>query len=106
MRSRRDSFGKKHYKLRTHHLKALIDFVEQGNILQSHDDVPEDIREQLLAEEQQQLERQSKLSDYSTPSLPPINITNVLPLRSMKRLQLVYLSQQKMSIPALQVLPL
>jgi hypothetical protein len=74
----RDPFGKKHYKLRTNHLKALIDFVERGNMLQNHDDVPEDIREQLFAEEQQRLERGAKLSNYSTP-FPPINITNVLP---------------------------
>lgn len=44
--------GKKHYKLRTHHLRALIDFVEQGNLLQSHDNVPNYIAKQLVAEEQ------------------------------------------------------
>jgi hypothetical protein len=43
----RDPLGKKHFKLRTHHLRALVDFVGQGNALQSHDDVPEHIREQL-----------------------------------------------------------
>jgi hypothetical protein len=53
----RDPVSKKRYKLRTHHLKALIDFVEQGNTLQSYNDVPENIREQLVAEEQQRLER-------------------------------------------------
>jgi hypothetical protein len=52
-----DPFGKKHYKLGTHHLKALINLVEHGHVLKSHDDVPEDIREQLFAEERQRLER-------------------------------------------------
>lgn len=74
----RDSFGKKHYKLRTEHLKALITFVEQGNILKSHNDVPQDIRDQLYVEERQRLERQPKSNNVSTP-FPPINITNVLP---------------------------
>ena len=66
----RDPFGKKHYKLGTHHLKALINFVEQGHVLRSHDDVPEDIREQLFAEERQRLERQPKVTSISTPSFP------------------------------------
>lgn len=73
-------YGKKHYRLRTHHLKALIDFVEQGHVLRSHEDVPEDIRPQLFVEERQRLERQPKLaSNTSTPNYPPITITNELP---------------------------
>ncbi|KAJ4330650.1 hypothetical protein N0V95_010019 [Ascochyta clinopodiicola] len=75
----RDPFGKRHYKLRTHHLKALVELVQQGQALKSHDDVPEGIREQLYAEEHQRRERQSATTSVSTPSLPPINITNVLP---------------------------
>jgi hypothetical protein len=75
----RDPFGKKHYKLRTHHLKALVELVQQGHTLKSHDDVPEDVREQLYAEEQQRNDRQYAKNGISTPGLPPINITNVLP---------------------------
>jgi hypothetical protein len=52
-----DPFGKKHYKMRTRHLKAFIKFAEQGNKLQSHDDVTENIRDQLFAEADQRLER-------------------------------------------------
>jgi hypothetical protein len=70
--------GKKHYKLRTHHLTALIESVKRGKPLKSHDDVPEDIQKQLVAEEQQRLVRPNAPSNASTP-LPPINITNVLP---------------------------
>jgi hypothetical protein len=77
----RDPFGKKHYKLRTHHLKALVEMVQQGHTLKSHDDVPEDVREQLYAEEQQRKERQPT-KNVSTPGFPPINITNVLPSQS------------------------
>lgn len=75
----RDPFGKKHYKLRTHQLKALIRHVAQGGQLQSHDDVPEDVRQQLYAEDQQQLERRHKAIQSGPASHAPIHITNVLP---------------------------
>ena len=75
----RDNIGKKHYKLKTHHLKSLIRHVEEGGLLQSHDDVPDDLRDQLYREEQQDLEHQRKRRAPSLPSYPPINITNVMP---------------------------
>jgi hypothetical protein len=75
----RDPFGKWHYKLRTHHLEALVDLVQQGHTLKSHDDVPEDIREQLYAEEHQRQEQHTAATSAPTPSLPPISITNVMP---------------------------
>jgi hypothetical protein len=74
----REPVGKRHFKLRTHQLKELVKYVEQGKPLQSHEDVPEDIREQLFAEERQRLEREPKAARHATP-FPPINITNVLP---------------------------
>lgn len=40
----RDPFGKKHYRLRTYHLKTLIELVQNGYVLNSYDDVPEDVR--------------------------------------------------------------
>jgi hypothetical protein len=52
--------------------------------LKSHDDVPEDVREQLYAEEQQRREQQSTKISVPIPSLPPINITNVLPTQPHK----------------------
>ena len=45
----RNNVGKKHCKLKTRHLKSLIKHVEQGGILQTHDNGPDDIREQLYA---------------------------------------------------------
>ncbi|KAM0157264.1 hypothetical protein ACHAPG_004758 [Botrytis cinerea] len=75
----RDPVGKKHYNFKTHHLENLIRYVEQGHELQKHEDVPEGIREQLYAEEQQWLKRRQRTSNMSTASFPPINITNVLP---------------------------
>lgn len=75
----RDPHGKKHYKLRTHQLKALIRHVEQGGQLWTHDDVPEDVRQQLYAEEQQQVERRQRASHSASVGQAPIHITNVLP---------------------------
>lgn len=47
--------------------------------MQSHDDVPEDVRQQLYAEDQQQLKRRHKASQSGPASHAPIHITNVLP---------------------------
>ena len=71
--------GKKHYKLRTHHLRSLIEHVQSGEPLRNHDDVPDRIREQLVAEERQWLERRPKAAANAASPFPPINITNVLP---------------------------
>jgi hypothetical protein len=39
-----DPVGKKHYKLQTHHLRKLIQFMEkEGGIIETHDDVPKSI---------------------------------------------------------------
>ncbi|GFF98316.1 conserved hypothetical protein [Aspergillus udagawae] len=77
-----DPEGKKHYKLRTHHLKALVKYVEQGGIIETHDDIPDNVREQLYAEERQRLSKQNKSTNGLTGSMPPqINI-NVLPAQS------------------------
>lgn len=75
----RDNAGKRHYKLMTHNLKSLIRHVEHGGTLETHDDLPDDIREQLYAEEQQDIERQRKRTASAVTGLPPIDITNVLP---------------------------
>jgi hypothetical protein len=77
----RDSIRKKHYKLKTHHLRSLIKHVEQGGVLQSHEDLPNVIGEQLYAEEQQRLERQPRGTGSSAAgtTYSPINITNILP---------------------------
>ncbi|CAG2001635.1 unnamed protein product [Fusarium graminearum] len=52
-----DTVGKKHYKLKTHHLRALIEYVRLGNAVESHDDVPPDVRDLLYAEEEQSIQR-------------------------------------------------
>lgn len=63
-------------------MTALVKYVEQGGIIESHDDIPDNVREQLYAEERQRLSKQNKSTNGSTGSMPPqINI-NVLPAQS------------------------
>ncbi|OQD97551.1 hypothetical protein PENVUL_c083G00238 [Penicillium vulpinum] len=71
-----DPYGKKHYQLRTHHLKRLIAYVESGGIRECQDDVPDAVREELFLEEWQKLESlQSKGNKMLAPgNCPPINI--------------------------------
>lgn len=75
-----DPEGKRHHRLNTHHLKALIKYVEQGGVLEDHDDVPDSFREQLYAEEEQRREKQKKDQDNTKTgsSSPPTIINNFL----------------------------
>jgi hypothetical protein len=80
-----DPVGEKHYKLRTHHLRKLVRFVEkEGGIIETHDDVPESVREQLYAEEQQRLEKRPKAPEHPAGTFP-ISI-NVLPTQQSQPL--------------------
>jgi hypothetical protein len=71
-----DPHGKKHYQLRTHHLKRLIAYVEGGNILECQKHVPDAVREELFLEEQQKVENlQSKGNKLlAAENCLPINI--------------------------------
>ncbi|KAK2035904.1 hypothetical protein LZ31DRAFT_286242 [Colletotrichum somersetense] len=66
----RDSATSRHYRLKTHHLKTLVEHVEQGGLLQGHDDVPDSLRHQLYTEEQHQRERQRRRTMPSIASEP------------------------------------
>ncbi|KAK7937487.1 uncharacterized protein PG986_014355 [Apiospora aurea] len=72
----RDSETKKRYKLRTPHLLRLSEHIRAGHSLETHDDVPQDVRDMLYLEDQQKMERQSKPTQGQ---YPPITITNVIP---------------------------
>lgn len=63
----------------THQLKRLVQYKQDGLRLDSHDDVPEDVRQELYALEQQRLERRSRSAKAQAGRVPPIHITNVLP---------------------------
>jgi len=53
----RDPRGGKHYKLLTVHLRQLVEHVMGGNKLDSHNDVPDQVRQQLYAEADQRASR-------------------------------------------------
>lgn len=75
----KDPVDKRHYKLRTHQLRSLVKFVEEGGTLGSHNDIPDSLREQLYAEDNERTTRQKNHANAGPGSMcPPINIT-VLP---------------------------
>ena len=54
-------------------------YVQEGHTLETHDDVLENVRKELYAEEQKLLERHQKASGTFAATPPAIYITNVLP---------------------------
>ncbi|KAJ6003859.1 hypothetical protein N7540_013141 [Penicillium herquei] len=66
---------KRHHRLKKLNRKAL-----QGGLLETHDDVPDSVCEQLYTEENRRLDKTKKDVDHSTMSsmCPPINIKNLL----------------------------
>jgi hypothetical protein len=86
-----DPEGKRHHRVKTHHLKGIVKYVEQGGVLEMHDDVPDSVREQLYDEENQPLDKKKAVDNSPMGSVcPPIN-NNFLPAGSF---------QQPMHIPA------
>ena len=82
-----DPYGKKHYKLYRDELLSLVRYVKSGKRLESHEDVPGMIREQIYRAERRRLEGQkgrSRLTSESTYP-PPITITNVLPAQATQQ---------------------
>lgn len=75
-----DPDERNHYKLRSNHMKTLVKHVDQGGVIETLDDIPDSLCEQLYAEENQRLERRKESSDNPpTGSIcPPINI-DILP---------------------------
>ncbi|KAG9249981.1 uncharacterized protein F5Z01DRAFT_731324 [Emericellopsis atlantica] len=73
--------GQRHYKLLGHHLKILVDEAQKGHSMRTHDDIPERVRQELYAEEQQQGERKRKRqcrdSGSRSASPPVIHIHNI-----------------------------
>ncbi|OQE10095.1 hypothetical protein PENFLA_c094G07593 [Penicillium flavigenum] len=55
-----DPMGKRHYRLRTQTLRRLVTYVEKGGTLETHKDVPDEIRDELYMEEQQRHEKEKR----------------------------------------------
>ncbi|KAF3000590.1 hypothetical protein E8E15_000843 [Penicillium rubens] len=91
-----DPYGKKHYKLYRDQPENLAKYVQSGGHLQSHEDVPGMIREQIYRAEKQRLERPLPHSrTTSESSCPLITITNVLPAQTPQgRVMYVPMSRQ------------
>ncbi|KAK4071308.1 hypothetical protein Purlil1_13462 [Purpureocillium lilacinum] len=76
-----DPHGQRHHKLLGHHLRELVKFVQTGGKLESHEDVPENIRLQLHAEARDRPDRKRKRNNSaSTPTgQSPMIINNYIP---------------------------
>ncbi|KAL4744306.1 hypothetical protein BDW72DRAFT_209112 [Aspergillus terricola var. indicus] len=76
-----DPKDSRHYKLREPHIDRLVDYVGKGGKLESHGDVPRDIRRDLILESQ--TGRKSKKDNSLASGTPyhPVSI-NVLPAQA------------------------
>nr|XP_036584420.1 uncharacterized protein CTRU02_05495 [Colletotrichum truncatum]KAF6793938.1 hypothetical protein CTRU02_05495 [Colletotrichum truncatum] len=68
----------KHFKLMDHHLRELVRWVQRGNKLDTHDDIPEEFRTKIYAEDQQGRDRKRKRQSLGpdSPSHAPVIIHN------------------------------
>jgi hypothetical protein len=76
---------KKHYPVKSHHIKRLITHVEKGGVLEGHKDVPQAVRDELYREEQDRLGRDKRKGSYITGTgvpYQPININVRSPICS------------------------
>ncbi|KDN62217.1 hypothetical protein CSUB01_12298 [Colletotrichum sublineola] len=71
-----DGARKMHHKLLDHHMRELVRWVQQGHQLVTHDDVPEEIRAQLYAQEQQGRKRKRQNSGLDSTNHVPVIIHN------------------------------
>lgn len=75
-----DSRTNKRYKLKTHHLRVLVRHFQRGQPLETHDDVPDELRQQIYLEEEQSSRNRrfnTTAAAVAAPSMPPIQL--VLP---------------------------
>lgn len=72
-----DPIGKKHYRLRTQTLRVLVTYAEKGGVLESHKDVPDEIRDELYMEDQQKQEKENRKGGKTFSSEPPYPPTNI-----------------------------
>lgn len=80
-----DPYGKKHYKLYRDELLSLVRYVQSGKTLETHEDMPGGIREQIYRAERRRLEGQKGHNHLTSESnYPPITITNVFPAQTLQ----------------------
>jgi hypothetical protein len=69
--------GKKHYHLRTQTLRRLVTYAEKGGVLESHKDVPDEVRDELYMEDQQGQEKESRTGGKILSGEPPYPLINI-----------------------------
>lgn len=70
----RDPSDKKHIKLDSDTMEKLVDFAEEGNKLETHDDVPERIREIIYRHKEEEIARRQLKRKASDPLPTTIHI--------------------------------
>jgi len=68
-----------HRKLNTPLLRKLIRYAEEGNPLNTPNDVPQGLRDEIRLQDQQRHDRKRKARAVSPQGYPPVNITNYMP---------------------------
>lgn len=80
-----DPYRKKHYKLYWDELLSLVRYMQSGKTLETHEDVPGGICEQIYRAERWWLEGQKGHNHLTSQSnYPLITITNVLPAQTLQ----------------------
>jgi hypothetical protein len=74
-----DPHGKKHYRISGPLVESLVEYIEEGHKLESHDDVPEHIRQELYTIANYSLKVRKKSASISASVTPPVTI-NILPV--------------------------
>jgi hypothetical protein len=76
-----DSQRNKRFGLKSQHLRSLIRYKDDGKLLDTHDQMPEELRQQIYKEERQIEDRKQTKNLSPSSGMQPIQITNILPSR-------------------------
>lgn len=74
-----DSRKNKRFELKAHHLRTLVRHKQSDQSLDTHDQIPETLREQIYREVEQSERHKQTQNTIPTSGILPIHITNVLP---------------------------
>jgi hypothetical protein len=76
-----DSQRNKRFGLKSHHLRSLIRYKDDGKPLDTHDQMPKELRQQIYKEERQSEDHKQTKNLGPSSGMQPIQITNILPSR-------------------------
>lgn len=81
-----NSQKQRRFELKTHHLRDLVKHVQRGNSLDTHDQVPEALRQQIYKADEQ---NQQRKRTTNTTASAPIQIANVLPTHAPVQAEII-----------------